>query len=137
MHIIQHSEVVKLVDRLCKGDDEITADGQQVKLGMETLVHRDFVHWMYRNDKRRVWAKDGGDGMWVHRYAVENPSQWLVDHCGPEVGDTSPIELDPTHIEGWDTSGVDRSQTKFKPINVPPSELRERNGNAVRVARAR
>lgn len=130
MQILQQNEVVKLVDRTMRGDGEIMADGQPVKLGLETLVHRDFVHWLYRTDKQRVWTK-GGE--WVHRYAVENPPQWLLDQCGPEVGECEPIEVDPDRLEGWDTTGVE-GRPQVINVNIPAREMRERQGSGLRAS---
>lgn len=130
MHILQQNEIVKLMDRTLLGDGEVMADGMPVVLGTETLVHQDFVHWLYRTDKRRVWTMDG---QWVHRYAVENPPKELIDQCGPEVGDCSPIEVDPAKLEGWDTDGVE-GRPQMLNVNQPARELRERLGGGLRAS---
>lgn len=125
-----------LVDRTTHGGDEIVCDGQRIvfKPGeMRLYVPVDLVVWLYRTDKRRVWTTDGE---FVHRYAVEDPSKSLVDTCGPEVGDCSPIDVDAKRVEGWDTTGVNRAHTEVKPVNIPAHELRERLGAGSRIAHA-
>jgi hypothetical protein len=115
--------LVTLVDRTTLGGDEIVADGQRLvfKPGeIEKTVPREFVLWLYRTDKKRVWTT-GGD--FAHRYAVKDAPAWLIDHCGPEVADCSPIEVDNTRLEGWDTSGVPRDdRTRTLRVNIPVNE---------------
>lgn len=138
----QENEWVTLIDRTTVGGDEIMYGGEPLvfkdEAGSPVLsrtVHRDFVVWLYRTDKRRVWTKDGE---FAHRYAVENPPQWLIDHCGPEVGDTSPVEVDADRLEGWDTSGVSRDErTRILKVNVPVSDLRERHSSGGHVSASR
>lgn len=128
---------VRLVDRTTLGGDEIVYDGMRVtfKPGeTEKHVPREFVAWLYRTDKKRVWTTDS---QYVHRYAVENAPQWLIDECGPDVADCSPIEVDRGRLEGWDTTGVERNErTKIINVNVPASEMRERLGTGGRVSTA-
>lgn len=142
----QENEWVTLVDRTTFGGDEIMYGGEVLAFREEDgtpkgkpvvsrTVHRDFVVWLYRTDKRKVWTTDGE---FAHRYAVDNPPAYLVDHCGPEVADTSPIEVDTARLEGWDTSGVPRDErTRVLNINVPVSELRERQASAGHVSASR
>lgn len=128
---------VWLVDRTTLGGDEVFYDGRPIVFAageVKKYVPRDFVAWLYRTDKKRVWTTDG---LFVHRYAVENPPQSLIDHCGPEVGDCSPIEVDKTRLEGWDTSGVEGHAQTLN-VNQPASEMRERlgsGGRAITMAR--
>jgi hypothetical protein len=118
---------VWLTDRTTLGGDEMMIDGQPLvfKAGeIRKYVPRELVLWLYRHDKRRVWTTDG---QWVHRYAVEDPPQGLIDQCGAEVGDCSPIEVDRARIEGWDTTGVPRNErTRVVPVSIPMNELRDR-----------
>lgn len=127
--------LVELVDRTLKGGTEIFYAGQPLvfKQGeIKKIVPREFVAWLYQTEKTKVWTTDGE---FVQRFAVEAPPQWLIDNCGPEVGDCAPIELDTARLEGWDTSTVTRDdRTKTIKNNIPASEVRERQGAGARVS---
>lgn len=127
--------IVNMVDRTTLGGGEIKIDGNCLVFArgeMKKAVPGELIAWLYQHEKEKVWTVDG---QYVCRYAVEHPPQWLLDVCGPEVADCTPIELDRSRIEGWDTRGVPRdTRTKVIAVNGNPQDLRERVGGGERVA---
>lgn len=120
---------VTLVDRTGLGGTEIIYDGVRIvfKPGETEKTVPEFVaEWLLNvGSQGRVWTEAGEH---VNRFAVKDASSQLAASVGPEAVDCSPIQLAQDRIEGWDTSGVDRSSHHTLTLNVPARELRERQG---------
>lgn len=121
---------VTLVDRVGTGGTELIYDGIRIvfKPGETEKTVPEFVaEWLFTVTHGHVWTDTGE---YVNRFAVKNADQRMLDALGPEATDCSPIVLDRSRIEGWDTSTVDRSSHQTLTLNVPAREFRERQGTA-------
>mgnify|MGYP001557853463 CR=1 FL=1 len=121
---------VTLVDRAGTGGTELIYDGVRIvfKPGETEKTVPEFVaEWLFTVTQGHVWTETGE---FVNRFAVKDASQQMADILGPEAMDCSPIVLDHSRIEGWDTSSVDRSSHETLTLNVPAREFRERQGTA-------
>lgn len=123
---------VMLIDRALKGGFEYQHDHIPIvfKPGkVERVVTADQARHAFSHDHLKVWTTDG---QFIHRVAVkdlpgfEGYAAKLAREYGDEVLDQTPIELDTTRAEGWDTDGVDREKTVLRHVNIPAHELRER-----------
>ena len=127
------TNMFRLVDRAATGGGEIIVDGLRIpfKPGeVEKIVTRSLIEWLYmRTEQQKVWTTTGE---FVQRYAVEDAPPDLIAQLGPEVGDTSLIEIDAQRLERSDTSGFVRP-AKMIALNVPltTAEARERHGVGV------
>lgn len=124
-----------LIDRACTGGFEFFFDGRPFtfKPGqVELTVYGDVARHLFQHEHTKVWTTDGE---FVHRVAVkgaagfEDYAKKLAHALGEEIADQSPIEIDTTRIEGWDTTGIARGQgiTETRNVNIPASELRGRD----------
>jgi hypothetical protein len=90
-----------IVDRTGKGGVDIVFDGQILtfKPG-ETIkpVPASLAAWLFRVDQHKVHTVDGE---YVHRFGLKDASESLLRDIG--VQDCSPIEIDTSRVEGWDT----------------------------------
>ena len=119
---------VTLVDRTGRGGAEIIYDGVRITFPqkkVEKAVPRFVANWLFRVSQQMVWTEDG---QYVNRFGIKDMPEDLVQELGPEAGDTSLIVLDATRHEGWDTSGVDRSEARTVELTLPSSAMRERQG---------
>ncbi len=119
---------VTLVDRTGRGGAELIFDGVRITLAKgkaEFHVPRFVALWLFRTQKEFVWTSEG---QFVNRFAVRDADPEFLAEVGPEAGDTSPIDLDTTRAEGWDTTGVERTNTRTVAVNLPLNLLRERQG---------
>lgn len=117
-----------LVDRAGRGGTEFIFDGVRITFppGVVEQGCPWFVaQWLFGVNQTRVWTKDGD---FTFRFGVKNAPEEFLAAVGPEAGDTSPIEIDGNRIEGWDTTGVDRSNATVLKVSVPASDLSERQG---------
>lgn len=95
-------DTVTLVDRAGLGGVDIIYDGQIIKFEkgqVEKPVPQILVEWLYRVDQQKVHTTDGE---YVQRFGVKDPTEELIRNLG-EVPDCSPIEIDKSRVEGWDT----------------------------------
>lgn len=119
---------VTLVDRTGQGGTEILYDGVRIVLPRgktELTVPRFVAAWLFRVGQQMVWTTEA---QFVNRFGIKDLSEDLAAELGPEAGDTAPIDLDTTRAEGWDTTGVDRTDTRTVALNLPKSLMRERQG---------
>ena len=126
-----------LVDRAAEGGFEIWHDGYPVvvfpKGQIEMTVWGDLLPHIFTHDHLKVHTKDG---QYVSRVSIKGtvgtPAaelEQIAIEYGAEALDESPIEIDRTRYEGWDTRDVDQSKRRLVPVNVPASELREHLGS--------
>jgi hypothetical protein len=124
---------VTIVDRTGHGGTEFIFDGIRFvfKPGQVELIVPKFVaKWLFATDRCNVW---NAAGEFVHRFAIKGPvPQDIVDACGPEVADDSMIELKTGLLEGSAAAELDPAKLEVRPINIPRSELRERQGVGAR-----
>lgn len=143
--------IVTLVDRACMGGAGaefvydgirfpfVNEDGEAV---MERTVPQFVAAFLFSTEKHRVWTKPAAGqamGQYVNRYAIKECPKRLVALWGPEVADTSAIEIDPSAIEGSDAPLYRTGPVRVQPINIPPNERpRDRQGrSAVMVGQER
>lgn len=133
---------VVLVDRTMKGGCEFLFNGRPYvfdKDEMRLVVGADIARHVFNHDHTKVWTTDG---QFVHRYAVENAAGFkkvaerLAQEMGAEILDQTPIELDATRAEGWDTRNADRGRVAIVPVNPNPADFRDRQGTAPSVSYA-
>jgi len=96
-------EYVILVDRARQGGCEIIHDGYRTvfaKGEVERPVPQFLAEWLFRVDQQKVHTTDG---QYIQRFGIKNPSLELTQRMGGDVGDISPIEIDTTRLEGWDS----------------------------------
>lgn len=119
---------VVLVDRTGQGGTEVIFDGVRIPFAKgesEKPVPLFVAEWLFSQGKHKVWTEAGD---FTNRFGLRNAPESVINALGPESADCSPITLDLSRPEGWDTTGVDRSDTRFVPINVPSNLTRERQG---------
>ena len=126
--------VVTLVDRV-GGPGEIIHDGIRVAIKPEMHVPAFLAKWLFsgRVTQQRVHTKDG---QYVCRLGIKDGPEELLALLGSEAFDTSPIEVDDTLAEGWDTAAVDpnrASTMRAQRITVPPADLLARQPGGRRV----
>jgi hypothetical protein len=143
--------IVTLVDRACQGGPSaefiydgirfsfVNAKGEPV---MEKTVPKFVAAFLFVNEKYRVWTKPvvgQAMGQFVNRYAIKDCPEELIALWGPEVADTSAIEIDTSVIEGSDAPLYRTGPVRVQPINIPPNERpRDRQGrSAVMVGQER
>ena len=102
---------VTLVDRAGLGGVDIIFDGQVIKFEkgqVERPVPQILAEWLFRVDQQKVHTVDGE---YVQRFGVKDPPESLLTAVGGSI-DSSPIEIDKTRVEGWDTDrfAVDRPE---------------------------
>lgn len=125
--------MVTLTDRTMQGGCEITFDHKplvwkpgQIDRGVPMFV----AEWLYtasNGDKHKVWTTAGD---YTHRFGVKDAPESLIARCGEHITDCSPIEIDPTAVEGTDVRLIRDADERMVPqaINVPRSELTEKQG---------
>lgn len=124
---------VTLVDRSGEGGTEFIFDGIRfvLKPGQTELIVPKFVaQWLLRSDNYKVWTTDGE---FANRFAVKAPvPQDLVDACGPESADCSPITMRTDLLEGSAVAELNPARLEVHQLRIPASELRERQGTGDR-----
>jgi hypothetical protein len=81
------------------------------KAGEARAVSRPFAEWIFsRGDgPTKVHTVEAGYTFWLG--VKEAPSD-LIDQLPERVFETTPLTLETGHVEGWDTSVIDRDPTK-------------------------
>lgn len=121
-------ETVTLVDRTGEGGTEIIYDAVRLVFppGIDVKnVPRFVAQWLFQTQRHMVWTQDG---QFVCRFGVKGATPEFAAELGPDAGDVSPIEVDRTRIEGWDTTGVERADTRVTEVTLPRALLHERQG---------
>lgn len=119
---------VTLVDRAGTGGAEIIFDGVRIVFPRgvtEKAVPVFVAEWLFRVTQQHVWTTDG---QYICRFGLKDAPEDILALAGPEAQDCSPIQL-ADRVEGWDTSGVDRSNTRTVALNIPRSLTHERQGS--------
>jgi hypothetical protein len=133
---------VVLIDRTTKGGYEFFYNGRPYVFRpgrMKLTVGADVARHVFRHEHTKVWTNDGE---FLYRLAVEDApgfedskvSERLAWEMGQEILDQTPIELDATRAEGWDTRNADRGRVAIVPVNLPPADLRDRQGAAASIS---
>lgn len=128
---------VTLVDRTAKGGCEFIFDGIRFTFApgeVEKIVPKFVAKWLLNGDRCRIWTTEGE---FVPRFAVKGAPhdvQDIVDACGPEVADDSMIEPRTDLLEGSAVAELDPAKREVRTINVPASEMRDRQGAGGRAA---
>mgnify|MGYP001561843960 FL=1 len=119
---------VTLVDRTGLGGAEIIYDGVRIMLPRgktEVQVPSFVARWLFLSTTQQmVWSREAG---YTPRFGIKDLDEELEKDLGPHVGDTSPITIE-SRAEGWDTTGVDRADTRLVTLNIPRSVTHERQG---------
>ena len=121
-------QTVTLVDRTGLGGTEIIYDGVRIvfpKGTTEKAIPRFVAAWLFRVSQQMVWT-DARE--FVNRFGIKDLPSDLEAELGPEAGNTSPIVIDGTRVEGWDTAGVERQDTRTIELKMPRALLQERQG---------
>lgn len=122
-------EMVMLVDRTGVGGTELIYDGVRLVFPpnvVEKAIPRFVAQWLYQYPRYMVWTTDG---RFVCRFGIKELAPGLAAEIGPDAGDVSPIEVDRTRTEGWDTSGVERADTRVVELRLPRTLTHERQGS--------
>lgn len=118
-------DIVTLVDRTTKGGCEIIHDGKRIvfKPGqVEKAVPQFIAEWLFGAERHMVHTTDG---QYVHRFAVRDAPEELLAQIGAERADESPIEVDTTRTEGWNTElyADDRGKTRTIELRRNPADF--------------
>lgn len=127
---------VVLVDRAMVGGFEFVYGGRpyvfkpgKMKLTVGADVAR---HYFSHPDNYQIWAKDLGRVFRVYvedAPGFEGTADQLKSELGAEILDQTPIELD-IRQEGWDTRAADRGRVVIRPVDIPATEMRDRQGTS-------
>jgi hypothetical protein len=126
---------VTLVDRTGQGGTEFIFDGIRFVFApgqTEMTVPKFVAKWLLEGDRCKVWS---AAGEFVPRYAVKGQPQdvqEIIDACGPEVADDTRLDLKTGLLEGSAVAELDPAKLDVRPITIPRSELRERQGSGSR-----
>lgn len=117
-------DFVTLVDRTGLGNDEIVYDSKRIvfkKDQIERPVPRLLAEWLFRVDQKKVHTIDGD---YVFRYGIKDAPDDLVANLGEEVTDCSPITVDTSRLEGWDTDSyaTERGDSRTVQLKRNPSD---------------
>lgn len=118
-------DIVTLVDRTTKGGCEIIHDGKRIvfKPGqVEKAVPQFIAEWLFGAERHMVHTTDG---QYVHRFAVRDAPEGLLAQIGAERADESPIEVDTTRAERWNTdvAADDRGKTRTIELRRNPADF--------------
>ena len=119
---LEVSEYVTLVDRT-GGPGEFMYDGRPRTFpkGKPTrIVPLHVATFIIGRQKQHVWTVDG---QFVPRFTIQDGPEGLLDQLGEEAFDTSPITIDTTRTEGWDTSLADRGATRTLELKRQPGDF--------------
>jgi hypothetical protein len=114
-------DYVTLVDRATNDISrtrEIIHDGFRVVLKpgqTERTVPQFLAEWLFRVDQQKVHTTDGE---FICRFGIKDAPEEFVARVGDAVKDCSPIQIDTTRLEGWDTSYADRFSGEMKTIQL-------------------
>lgn len=115
-------EYVTLVDRT-GGPGEFWFNGRPwtfTAAKPTRVVPQHIAIWLLGRQKGHVWTTDGA---YTPRYTIKDGPSELITELGEEAFETSPIAIDATRAEGWDTSTVDRPDTRTITLSRRPSDF--------------
>jgi hypothetical protein len=115
-------EYVTLIDR-AGGPGEFWFAGRPwtfTKSKPTRVVPIHVAMWLLVEHRNRVWTTDG---QFVHRFTVKDGPESLLSELGEAAFDTSPIEIDTTRAEGWNTDEADRPDTRTIALKPRPGEF--------------
>jgi hypothetical protein len=117
-------DTVTLVDRTGLGGVDIIFDGAIIKFAKgqtEKAVPQVIAEWLFRVDQHKVHTTDGE---YVQRFGIKDPPEDMVRSMGEEP-DCSPITIDKTRVEGWDTDRfvLDRGEVRVRNVKQSPADF--------------
>jgi len=111
-------EFVTLVDRAGRGGFEITFNGRRIVFApgvKERPVPQDVAEWVFRTDQQKVHTTDGE---YVCRLGAKGAPDDFVARLGTAVKDCSPITIDTSRAEGWDSDTYSQREGNVEVRNI-------------------
>jgi hypothetical protein len=88
-------------------------------------VPLEIARWVLTNERQHVWTTDG---VFVPRFTIKEGPEELLNELGEEAFDTSPITIDTSRAEGWNTDTADRGATRTVPLRRQASDFAHQGG---------
>lgn len=100
--------IVTLIDRAATGGTEFIYDGKRITFRpgeIEKPVPQFVALWLFQQERMMVHTTEGA---FVCRFAVKGGTDEFKAQVGPDAFDDTPIEIDQTRVEGWNTDAAER-----------------------------